>query len=89
MHQEADDEKEVIGGKIVAKEILQQNKEYSTVVEEIDPLKELIAFDNERHEIIEQKEDLKNKIKIKQLLEENFGNHSITPCINSFEEFFI
>ena len=84
---EADNEKEVIGEKIDAKIIRQQNEEYSTIVEEIDALKESIASNEERHEIIEQKEDLKNKNEIKQSLEENFGKHSITPCINSFEEF--
>ena len=62
---EADNETEVIGEKINTKTICQQNKDYSTVVEEVDILNKLIAFNKERHEIIEQKEELKIKNEIK------------------------
>ena len=56
-------------------------------MQQIDVLKQLIETTDDRDAKIEQKEDLKIKLASIKLLEEEFRNHSITPCINSFEEF--
>ena len=56
-------------------------------MEQIDALKELIYTTKDRDDIINQKEDLKIKLTLVKLLEKEFRQHSITLCINSFEEF--
>ena len=84
---DADNEEKVTGEPIDATNIHQQNWDYSSIMQQIDVLKQLIETTDDRDAKIEQKEDLKIKLASIKLLEEEFRNHSITPCINSCEEF--
>ena len=64
----------------------EQNVEHSNITDQIDLLKELIG-DLECEDILEKKEELNTNTLSLTLLKNKFHGHSITPGINTFEEF--